>query len=840
MELIGAIALVIGIVAGVVQVLDYLEKRREKADSLQRPKFTDKSSRVGGIFKKLRRVKNHNLPSPLTSLIGRNQEVSTAVEFLEHEEIRLVTLTGPGGIGKTRLSIEIAFKLLDSFEDGVFFVQLENLREHTLVVSTVAQTLSVKEVGEQSVSDRVIEYLHGKRVLLVLDNFEHLMEAGPELTTLLLRCPGLSLLVTSRSRLHLTGEYELEVPPLVVPDFDDLPACDELAQYEAIQLFVERARATRPDFTLTDENSHAVARICACLDGLPLAIELAAARIKIISPNGILERLDDKLALLTMGRADSPKRQQTLEATIAWSYELLDRWEQELFTGLSVFVGGGTLQAIEAVTVVTDGERSIFNGLVSLVEKNLLEHHEQSENGPRFWMLNTIREYGLRCLSRCWQAQDIYRRHAEFFLNSAIQAEANLSGKGQLVWLNRLDQEHDNLRAALEWFITQGQEEKSLRMVSALGLFWLTRDYLAEGRIWLERVLTASSDEFGTPKAKALASAALIVETQGDFVRSRILHERSLELFERDGDKQGMASTLNYLGLLHLYRGEYERSRSVAKEALALYENLGNKSGVAHSLEVLGYSSLFTGKSGQAQTCFADSLNLFRQVGDRRGVVMSLEGLGHVAKFEREYDRANSLYQESMLVSEELGWRTRLAIGYANLGEINLFQSRLKKSGGFCDRSLALFQEFNNRRGVGRVSLLLGSIAIESGEYKSAEQLYRSGLSIFIEIEDTRYIAKSLFGIGEVLRAEGYIEEAVKVFVAGNQILGSIDAVLTPFDRSRFEQGLHLINSELGNDAFESMWSDYDSMASGSVVELARTIQDDLDVDKPPQKAVAS
>jgi len=397
------------------------------------------------------------------------------------EQARLVTLTGPGGTGKTRLGLQLAAELGETFADGVYFVNLAPLVDSHLVVSTVAQALDLKEVAGLSLLDQLKGALHWKQLLLLLDNFEQVVDAAVEVAALLAACPNLKVLVTSRMPLHVRGEQEFAVPPLATPDPRHLPDLVSLSQYEAVALFLQRAQAVKPDFRVNTANAPAIAEICARLDGLPLAIELAAARIKLLPPQALLARLGQSLALLTGGARDAPTRQQTLRNTIQWSYDLLDAQEQRLFRWLSVFVGGCTLEAIEGVCHDAGEKSNMLNIIASLADKSLVQQREQETGEPQLTMLETVREYALECLRENEEAEDCQRAHAMFYLALAEEAEPHLKGAQQVVWWKRLEREQENLRAALSWLIGQVQGELALRLSGALWWFWNIRGYWDEG-----------------------------------------------------------------------------------------------------------------------------------------------------------------------------------------------------------------------------------------------------------------------------------------------------------------------------------------------------------------------
>ena len=603
----------------------------------------------------------NNLPAQPTPLVGRERELKEVCDLLPGEGVRLLTLTGPGGIGKTRLGLQVAAELLDEFEDGVFFVALAPITDPSLVASAIAEPLGVVEAGDQPLEESLKGYLRGKELLLLMDNFEQVLGATPLVGELLSVCPKLKVLATSRSVLRVYGEQEYPVPPLELPDHKRLPSVERLTQYEAVRLFIERAKAASPDFSVTNENAPAVAEICVRLDGLPLAIELAAARIKLLTPRAMLERLGSRLKLVTGGARNLPERQRTLKSTIEWSHALLEEGEHVLFARLAVFAGGRTLEAIEAICDARgDLPVDTLDGVSSLLDKSLLRQEEGPESEPRFVMLETIHEYARERLQASGEAEEIRRLHAEYFLGLAEEAELELSGADQLACLERLEAEHDNMRAALSWSLEK-EPETALRLAGALARFWEMRAHFLEGSGWLEaalrqsdRVDAATTDS--ATRAKLLSEAGTFAFFRTDFEHAIVLHGEALKLYRELGDDSGVAFALLCLGAQHMEKGDPERAVPFLEEALALSHRIGDKRNIASTLHNLAEVERQRGNYERAKTLGMQSIALSREMEDKWDLAVVVGWLGLLAVWSGEdYDLAERSLEEALALDRELG-----------------------------------------------------------------------------------------------------------------------------------------------------------------------------------------
>jgi predicted ATPase/class 3 adenylate cyclase len=611
-------------------------------------------------------VHPNNLPLQPTPLLGREEAVAALCALLRRENVRLVTLTGPGGIGKTCLAHQIAAELVEDFPDGVWFVRLSRLVDPNLVLPTVAQTLGLKEQGSQPIADLLREYLHSKRVLLVLDNFEQVVGAAAEVATLQESAPWLKVLVTSRVSLHLRGEHEYPLSPLPLPDPAHLPAPGELTQYAAVALFIERASAVKPDFTVTSANAPAIAAICARLDGLPLAIVLAAAHIKLLPPEALLSRLSARLKLLTGGARDAEERQRTMQATLAWSEDLLTPEECMIFRRLAIFVGGCTLEAAEAVCAVPAGAEplgcDVLEGLATLVDQSLVQQREEGGE-PRCGMLHVIREYALDQLEASGEAEALGRAHAAYFVALAEEAEPwLLSGPRLPDAVMRLERELDNLRAVLGWAQAQGEAETGLRLASALVRFWWGwgRGHLREGRAWLDRLLTLAAEGQAVPgnvRAKALFAVGELATYQGEFTVAEPLLEQGLGLARAAGDEALTARVLNRLGSAAQEQGDLERATAWFEESLALARQLGYQDFIPVLQFNLGEVAYQRGDLTEAEAHFAASVARDRQVGDLTFLVCNLALWANTRRRQGDLPQSLKLLREAFMVLQDIGER---------------------------------------------------------------------------------------------------------------------------------------------------------------------------------------
>ena len=548
----------------------------------------------------------------------------------------------------------------------------------------------MRETGEQPLDEGLKDYLRERRLLLVLDNFEQVLGAAPTVTELLAAAPGVKVLATSRAPLGLYGEHVFPVPPLTLPDLKSPPSLESLTQYEAVRLFVERARAAKPEFKVTNESAPAVAEICVRLDGLPLAIELAAARIKMLPPRAMLKRLSSRLKLLTSGARNLPERQRTLRDTIEWSYALLDEGEQALFARLAVFSGGRTLEAIEAVCDA-EGDLPVdtFEGVSSLLDKSLLRQEEGPGGEPRFVMLETVHEFAREKLEQSEEAEKIKRTHAQYFLTLAEQAYPELKGANQLEWLDRLEAEHDNMRLALSWALERKEAEVAIRLGGALWLFWFVRGYNSEGRRWLQEALAIDGRGSPDSRAMALAGVGWLAAHQGDLDRAQEACKEGLQLPANEAS-EARRCLLVFLGWVAREREDYGRATQLFEESLALSQQMSDTYWHATSLSNLALVSHYRRDSERATELYEESMDLFRELGDKQSLAYCLNNLGMVVYSQGDLGRAAQLTEEGVALVRELGARVDVALGLCNLGWIDLLREDLGRAADHYRESLSL------------------------------------------------------------------------------------------------------------------------------------------------------
>lgn len=622
-------------------------------------------------------ISTHNLPRQLTSFIGREREIVDVRRLLS--STYLLTLTGSGGCGKTRLALEVAAGVLEEYTDGVWLVELASLSDPALVTQTVAMALGVREVPGLPLLSTLLDYLRSKVLLLVLDNCEHLVAACASMTETLLRtCPSLRVLATSRERLEIPGEVVWRVPSLSFPDVRRVPPVETLRQYEAIQLFVDRATAAQPDFALTPQNAPKVAAVCDRLDGIPLAIELAAARVQALSVEQIALRLNDRFQLLTEGSRRALPRQKTLNATMDWSYHLLSEPERALLCRLAAFAGGWTLEAAEAICQT--GEDQTIDLLTQLVFKSLVIIDEQ--NGQmRYRFLATVRQYAWNRLAESGENPLVQKRHLDWFLRLAEETGPKLIGAGQAAWFGRLETEHDNLRAALEWSLESGEIEAGLRLAAAVSPFWFVRGYLAEGRRWLEALLKRSSGAEQVVRAKALRAAGRVAGFgQSDYDYGRLVYEESLAIWRELGDKRGIATVLGDLGVLAFGQADFVAARALYDESLAIWRELKDKWGVALSVHNLGRVAFREGDLETARILLEESLDIWRELGDSQDIAVALTNLGFVALSRGDHAAARSLFEKGLTIQQELGDKRRIAYALEGSAFLAAAQGQLRRA----------------------------------------------------------------------------------------------------------------------------------------------------------------
>ncbi len=729
-------------------------------------------------------IQLNNLPIQPTPFLGRDQEVAAVAALLRQEDVRLVTLTGPGGTGKTRLGLQVAAELSEVFPDGVFFVNLAPVSDPAFVLPAIAQVLDVKELGGYALLDLLQEFLREKQVLLLLDNFEQVVRAAVLVAELLAACPKLKIVVTSRMRLHVRAEREFAVLPLALPDPKRLLDLQTLAQNEAVALFIQCAQAVKSDFQVSNATAPAVTEVCVRLDGLPLAIELAAARIKLLPPQSLLVRLRHRLAVLTSGARDVPDRQQTLRKTIDWSYDLLDEDEKCLFRRLAVFVGGCTLEATEAVCNA-HGDLAVdaLDGVAGLVDKSMLWQEAQADSEPRFLMLETIREYALERLQASGETEAMRRQHATFFLQLAEEAEPKLRSAEQATWRKRLEVEQDNLRAALSWTLESQEAEMGLWLAGALLAFWRASNQDREGRSWCEQVLAQPGAQARTAaRAKALLAAGTTTMFQGDPPEAHRLLEESIAIGREVGRvaKRNLAHALAMLASGALLQGNLSAARELAAEGVRLFREVGEAWGTALALFTLGNATVELGDPGTARSFLEESAALFRMIGDKQRLALPLNALGLVALHQGDAAAARAHFEEALAVAQ-------------GTGDVQLSADSLTH---------------------------LGTFALRVGDYQQAAALYQQSLALISTRGHRVKIAEDLAGLAEVANLVGQPERAAQLFGAVEALCEASNIRLSPLRRLEYDRTVESIRARLDAATFAEAWKTGRTMTLDEVLAI--------------------
>lgn len=768
-----------------------------------------------------------NLPATVTSLIGREQEIALVREYLSNNDIRLVTLIGPPGIGKTRLSLEAARVSLDDFPDGVFFVPLAPLDDSSLIAPTIIQTLGYVETSNISVNKQLTDGIADKKTLLVLDNCEHLIEHVAQLASeLLSTCSRLKIIATSREGLRILGEWQYSVPALHIPD-ENLPiGMETVSEFPALTLFVERARAVRSDFALNSDNLQQVVSICAQLDGLPLAIELIAARIRLMSPQSLLARLNNQLTLYADGRRAVPTRQKTLYDAIAWSYDLLSPEEQELFARLSVFSGGFTLEAAESIFSRTITRKSISDLIASLMDKSLLQRaiDYEAHAESRFNMLVTIQQFALDRLRRMEEEAEVRNWHLAYFLDLAEQADKEIHGPHQVELINRLEIEHDNFRVALERCVSNQETEAGLRLLGAVSWSWMVRNRFSEMQGWFDQIrVLPEIMAYPALYARLLNHVGFHSWLSGDYRQARSVLEEGQAIWLKlgvDGER-GLAESLYHLGMVALYwDGDENTSRSLLEKSLDLYRKYDDTRGLATNTFRLGMIELAQNHDALALSLLEKSLTLFEQLGDLWGIARVSLLLGDPFAKQGDYEKARQYTGRQLMLDESLGFKQGIALALLNMGNLYRVQGNYEQAEHYYEKSLSICSQYGLKT-RGYNLYVLGLLALHRNNYPLAMRFFANYLNTARASVEKISACVLLTGSAAVASGMNQPERSARLCGAAQAIFETTNHYISPFDRAEFDRHIQIARDQLGDTKFEALASQGRAMTMEQAVAYA-------------------
>lgn len=798
-----------------------LGERRLKDLSLPLKLYQIISTGIPAEFPTLKTLdaRPNNLPIQLSNFIGREKEITEINRFLLKS--RLVTLLGPGGTGKTRLAIQIGADLIDEFANGVFIIELAAITDPTMILQTLMNSIGMKEVKSQTPESTLTEFLKDKEMMFIMDNCEHLLKECSELTEMLLRkCGKLKIIATSREVLNCQGEISCRIPPLSLPDPKIKESIEKFTKYEAVRLFIERAIVINQDFRITEENAPAVSNICLKLDGIPLAIELAAARIKILTPDGINERLNDRFKLLTGGKRTALPRQQTLKALIDWSYDLLSEQEKLLLQRLTVFSGGWRLDVSEKIcSDEIISEYDILDLLGKLADKSLIKVNESFDSNC-YNLLETIKKYGDDKLTESGKKNEFQKKHFDYFYELAENSLEKLTGDQQKIWIKKLDSDIGNLREALNWALIN-EPLLSLQMSVNLGKFWEYGGYYAEGLEYLRKSSEISPSADMIWKARSIYLKGLFNIHQGNYSNAKKFLKESQELFNEIDYKDGEALAYTALATIALFEADYDTLNKCSEKSLDLSYEINNKSYIARNIQNIAMGLMQQGYHEESRNKFEESLAIFREVNDPVQLARTIGNIGALEYLLGNYEKAGKVFEESLVIRMEIGERQGISIALNNLGSVNYMQKKYKEAEQYLEKSLAITKELGDKRIIVTSVATLGSIANDTGDFSKAKKFYTESIIVSNEIGDNYSIAKGVEGIASIFQKINKIEECCLISGKYISMLTTSNKNMIEAELVKIEEMKTFLRSNLSESDFNKFFEEGEKMSIEKVLEYA-------------------